>query len=268
MAAMAVVAGSFQTYLILGTFGNLPVTKIVVKKTGSFSSIVTVGVRQWKQPLFQLKKSFKLTPAKSETGYSKCITAFYNGKPVWRNGVSLKRLTGNNMGLVMITPSTNNKLGMPAGGQTFSGIHTHADDSYPMFSWDDVYTLYNINSRVAPHNVGQASFLLSCRDESDVFQTYAIVFENIGTTLNQFFTNPLNIGCTHKEIIDMMHEKLGKSFEEEYDNGTSNYERAFLRSVFGLNVSLYKANNTLTNWSKLFISNNSPAATVDSANCN
>lgn len=76
-------------------------------------------------------------------------------------------------------------------------------------------------------------------------------------------SNPENIGCSSLEIENKMNDKLGRA----YDND-NNYERAFLRFMSNSNVSLYKANSTLTNWSKLSLSNTSATATVNSTNCN
>ena len=113
-----------------------------------------------------------------------------------------------------------------------------------------------------------ASFLLVCQDDNGVFQTYAIVFDpvSVNETIDQFMTNPENIGCTVKEISE--NEKLRIAYNKEYNSPNPNYERVFLRSMYNSNVSLYKANSTLTNWSKLSLSNNSATATVNSTNCN
>ena len=165
----------------------------------------------------------------------------------------------------VIPPTSTNTVGIPTCSNYYSGIHTHPLDTYPMFSWSDVVVLNSLNNCSATHNQGMASFLLVCQDDNGVFQTYAIVFDpnSLNNTIDQFMSNPENIGCTSQEIENKMDEALGI----EYAND-SNYERAFLKFMSSSNVSLYKANSTLTNWSKLSLSNNSATATVNSTNCN
>lgn len=160
-------------------------------------------------------------------------------------------------------------LPITAGGNRYSAIHTHPLDTYPMFSWTDVLVLNTLNNNVAPHNQGLASFLLVCKDDNEVFQTYAIVFDpnSLNETIDQFMNNPENIACTVEEISNKENGKLKIEYDTEYDGPNPNYERVFLRSIFNTNVSLYKANSTLTNWSKLSLSNNTATAIVKKINC-
>lgn len=79
---------------------------------------------------------------------------------------------------------------------------------------------------------------------------------------------PENVGCSRKDIIDRMNENLKDLYEAEEKKPDPNYERVFLQFNFGKNIGLYKANNDLTNWSKLTISENSATATITPINCN
>lgn len=120
----------------------------------------------------------------------------------------------------------------------------------------------------APHNTMQSSFLLVCEDDSGVKQTYAIVFENTGLMMEDFFSNPDNIGCTQQEIKDKMDIELEKKYVEESKKTNPNYERVFLQLNYGTNIGLYKANSDLTSWQKLSINSNTDTAIVVPANCN
>ena len=161
--------------------------------------------------------------------------------------------------------TTANAIDMQSGINYYSGIHTHPLDTYPMFSFSDIFVLNSLEVKSASHNTGMASFLVACIDDNGVPQTYAIVFDpdSLNETLDQFMNNPENIGCTEQEVKKNMDEKLGKDYAND-----NNYERAFLRIIANTNVLLYKANATLTNWSKQSLSNNTPTATVNSTNCN
>jgi hypothetical protein len=137
-----------------------------------------------------------------------------------------------------------------------------------MFSWSDIYTLYNLNKNIDTHNVGLATFMLVCKDDFGVFQTYAIVFnQSLVNTIENIFNSPENQGCSELEIVTEMNEIIEEKFIKEEKNGTKNYERAFLRTMLGFNVSLYKANTDLNDWSQLSL-NVLNTTTVNTTPCN
>ena len=190
--------------------------------------------------------------------------------PSGEAGASLEMSSTGVPTSAILTPTSVNNIGIPTGSSYYSGIHTHPLDTSPMFSWSDVYLLNGMNNNSASYNQGMASLLLVCQDDNGVFQTYAIVFDpnSLNDTIDQFMDNPENIGCTADEIKGKMDAELKLEYDVEYNSTNPNYERVFLKKMFNSNVSLYKANSTLTNWSKLSISSNSATATVNSTNCN
>ncbi|WP_329804648.1 hypothetical protein [Flavobacterium facile] len=181
------------------------------------------------------------------------------------NGEELFHYSNGGYANSSLNQSTDALIYITAGGNRYSAIHTHPLTAQPMFSWSDIVTLNALNNYSLPHNADLASFLLVCQDDNGVFQTYAAVFDpnSFNETIDQFIGNPENNGCSSQEIETKMNDLL----DEEYVKD-SNYERAFLKFMSSSNVSLYKANSTLTNWSKLSLSNNSATATVNSTNCN
>ena len=51
-----------------------------------------------------------------------------------------------------------------------------------------------------------------------------------------------------------MDRIIQSKYNKEYSTSpTPNYEREFLKQMFGYNVSLYKANTQLNNWTRLAI---------------
>lgn len=162
----------------------------------------------------------------------------------------------------------SNSAPIKTGGDYYTAIHTHPKDTYPMFSWADVYALYKLEMGAASHNNGLASLLLVCEDDNGTKQTYAITFEDVGLYMEDVMTNPQNIGCTDEEIIRNMNTELSEKYFEEAKKSNPNYERVFLQQNFGTNIGLYKANASLTNWTKLSIRSNTSTATVTPTNCN
>jgi|GEM_PF-1611868 len=195
------------------------------------------------------------------------LKTFIQTHPSGEAGAAFRIAPNGTASFTMLPSTTALQLEIPAGGNVYSAIHCHSNNGYPMFSWSDIFSLYLMWARRPAHVNFRPSFLLTCKDDNGVYQTYAIIIEDIGTTLGEFFTNSENVGCTQDEIVTKKNDKLFKEYSYE-ENNNSNYELAFLRSIFGLNVSLYKANTNLTNWSKLGINNNASNATVNSTNCN
>lgn len=168
-----------------------------------------------------------------------------------------------------ITPTTETKIEIPIGGDIYSAVHTHPNSAFPMFSVSDVYFLYRLKNNIAPHNEGLASFLLVCHHENDSvddYRTYAIVFNDNSTTgLENLFLKVENQGGEKSKIISAMNKALKEDFLIER-KGTKDYEKAFLEYFANTNISLYKANSNLDNWSQLTI--NPVTNTVQSEPCN
>mgnify|MGYP007115599262 FL=1 len=218
-------------------------------------------------PCESLKSLFNQPALNTTSIITDSLKTFIQTHPSGEAGAAFRIAPDGSASFNMLPPTTTLELSIPAGGNVYSAIHSHSNNGYPMFSWSDVFSLYLMWARRPAHVNFRPSFLLTCKDDNGVYQTYAIIIEDIGTTLGDYFTNPENVGCTQDEIVTKNNDKLFKEYSYE-ENNNSNYELAFLRSIFGLNVSLYKANTNLTNWSKLSISNNSSNATVNSTNCN
>lgn len=188
--------------------------------------------------------------------------------PNGEKGASLIRNSAGVTGSSIIPPTISTFINIPAGGFVYSAIHTHPNSAFPMFSWSDVYTLYTINKNISSHNAGLASFLLVCKDDNGVFQTYAIVFnQETMNVLSNIFNSDEFVGCDELFVANEMNKLIEKKFLKEEGLGSNNYERAFLRMMMGYNISLYKANSSLTNWSKLSV-NSLTGTAVNATPCN
>ena len=172
--------------------------------------------------------------------------------PYGEKAAYLQKFPDGTMGTTISLPTTKGQIGIRTGGNYYSAIHTHPESAYPMFSWSDVYTLYTLNKQMQAHNAGLSSFLLVCKDQNGDFQTYAIMIENIENTIESVLNDKKYAGKKVEEIKAIMDSKLFKDYYIEQNNQTStNYDKAFLKFMKDSNISLYKADNTLTTWSKL-----------------
>ena len=183
------------------------------------------------------------------------------------NLVSFKRNSGDNYGNTSIPASDGNSIVGPTGGNVYGEAHTHPlGITYPMFSWTDVHRLLEIKQAALPHNENYIVNVGVFKDDNGNTQVYALVFneDTFGAnTIEDLLNQPELNGCTTKEKLKMYDEELREKFE---DDSSSNYERAFLRQFYGFNVSLYKANGALTNWSRLQV--NTLTGTVVETPCN
>lgn len=191
-----------------------------------------------------------------------------NNNPSGEGGINLKRDELGNLSSEPSPYTNTNMANIKTGGTYYAGIHSHPKDTYPMFSWSDIYVLYKLEMNTVSFNNKQSSLLLVCEDDNGVKQTYAIVFENVGSMIEAVLNDSKFSGCTPQEICKKLDEEIKDKYDNEADQPSPNYERAFLQFNFGTNIGLYKANTDLTNWSKLSIITNSDNATVTPNNCN
>jgi hypothetical protein len=191
--------------------------------------------------------------------------AYYNSA---NGNISSATVNQNNS----TTGAGNYTVQMPTGGDIFAAIHTHPLDAYPMFSASDVLFLNTLNNGLATHNADNAVFFLATIDDNGQNQLYAIVFNNdnsllLQNSIDDILNRPKYSGCTSEEVGADMDANLADKYDKQYNSGaTPNYERSFLHQMFGYNVSLYKANSSLTNFSRLKV--NSLTGNVATLPCN
>lgn len=171
------------------------------------------------------------------------------------------------------TAAGNYTIPLSTGGNVFMAIHTHPLDAYPMFTASDVIYLNTLNNNLATHNIDSAVFFLATIDDNGQNQLYAIMFNNDSSaflqqnTIDDLLNTPEYNGCTPESIGVEIDKELADRYDKQYNlGGIPNYERSFLHQMFGYNVSLYKANNSLTNFSRLKV--NSLTGNVATTRCN
>ncbi|AWM15014.1 hypothetical protein DI487_14900 [Flavobacterium sediminis] len=189
--------------------------------------------------------------------------------PHGEKGAYFLKDNANRLNASIIPPTITNVIGIPDASiiaNIFSAIHTHPTDTFPMFSWSDVFVLYTLHSNLDSHNQGMASFLLTCLDDNNTPQTYAIVFNNAtANIIDMVLNNPFNNGMSKQQIAADFDKELKKKFKKEELN-TKNYEKAFLEQMLNTNVSLYRANAGLTSWTRLDL--NQSTNNVQDTPCN
>jgi hypothetical protein len=191
-----------------------------------------------------------------------------NNNPTGEGGVNLKRDANGSYSSDLSSYTSTNMANIKAGGYYYAGIHSHPNNTYPMFSWSDIYVAYKLIINSTSANRPHSALLLVCEDDHGVKQTYAITFENIGMMIEDTMGNIEFLGMTDKQIVKKLDDKLKEAYDKESKKTNPDYESVFLQFNFMTNIGLYKANSSLTGWENLYIETGYPNAPVKSKNCN
>ena len=172
--------------------------------------------------------------------------------------------------------AVSDKITIKVGENYFCSIHTHPYPAgNPMFSWEDVYSLQQYFQLVDPSLQQEVTVFLVCKDPNGVNQLYALKIDDftlfsdmliadISETVLPKDLEGLNTEEQVKEILRLMNAKQHKYNQENFN---INQEVPFLNYFANANISLYKANDGLTNWDKLTLSNN-PTEPITKTPCN
>lgn len=137
----------------------------------------------------------------------------------------------------------------------FGAIHTHpVEETYPIFSWGDVFALFIMYRKSSQELKSEVTYMLATSESSvaepklyaltindfDAFQRK--ILADINSVKSPFNNSSLSIENRVKILDKRFGEILGKS---------DNLENTFLNHFKDFNISLYKADGALLNWTKL-----------------
>ena len=130
-------------------------------------------------------------------------------------------------------------------------IHTHPYPiTYSMFSWGDMYIFLQMgyHNKRSTKDIAELSFMLVTYDAISASNVvYALKIDNI-SAFDKKMQNQLNtIGeMEMMKKVQLLNDDLKAAFEQQV-----NTEKAFLEYFEGYGVSLYQAEDDLSNWKKL-----------------
>ncbi len=190
------------------------------------------------------------------------------------NGVSLQN-DGGTYNNVTIPPTNTNTITPPVGNAVYGAAHMHpAYSTFPMFSWGDVYTLSKLYQYTSSDLKDEVTFMLVCADIPQPAEVYALVIDDAAAfflSLNNELQNMINnnpsidsslpIADKIELAIGFLNDDLGNEFIVDAD-----FEKAFLNYFGDYNISLFKADGAISNWSKLSL--DSPIGPVEETPCN
>ena len=170
-------------------------------------------------------------------------------------------------------PTANNSLAMPTASTAFGGIHVHTNTGQPIPSFGDLTWLLSCHDDAFVYNQSNVFSIVIVKDLTGVTVgnipatiTYALHIDNYAV-FSQYVNTTLNCATCSEEQKDKKIREINNLHAKKYTAmGTdpADYEKEYLRLHRNHGFSLYKANNDLTNWSKLTLVNN----VLDSIPCN
>ena len=165
-----------------------------------------------------------------------------------------------------ITEGQGNGFKYSTFTNTYGGVHSHSKSQYPMFSVDDILNLYGFLSNLYG-SIDNLPDSLPVHVLVTNQGVYALKV-NDAPNLILFYSSFLNGFKDLKKQQRLLNRQYDKFFDETTNQQGNSLEHqlAFLRYTQGnLGISLYKANDDLTNWTKQEITNDN--LDINSTNC-
>lgn len=151
-----------------------------------------------------------------------------------------------------LSEGTPNTVIVTTGTRYPSSSHSHPKDGYPIFSWQDLRLLRNTYLETAELFKPLVSIQIVCFNETTPTQqlAYSLTindFDKLNSKIEADWSKEELNGLDEEAKIKTIHIDLG----EDYDQNKDNLELFFLQKFKNYGIDLYKANNELTNWTKL-----------------
>ena len=168
-------------------------------------------------------------------------------------GKQLKNENGN-FDTPEIPPTPNSKITVVSGEFYYGSIHTHSSHGIPMFSWADVFSLLKFYDNSTSYNRNLTTIILVCKNNQNQNLVYALKINDRDT----FAEKIINEVTTIPDVTNMDMEAIQQYLDgilAAYYMSNIDKEHAFLNRFSNYCISIYKANENLTNWSRLKINN-------------
>lgn len=156
-------------------------------------------------------------------------------------------------------------VSLTTGGMNIGGIHSHPENGYAMFSFQDVRFLLNAYDGASSTRSDDVFTMMVCKDNNGVTNTYNLKIDNIDAlrnNVNSVWNNPKYSRYT---TDDTRRDAIHKDQAIIYKNSNGELEKSFLEQFKDFGISLYKTDATNTSFNKLALNS---SKTVTSTPCN
>jgi len=147
-------------------------------------------------------------------------------------------------------PNAGSKIDVPTGNNIFGASHTHPNDglTVPMFSAQDIIVMYNL---IKNYNYG-----INGEVPGSMLSTFVFTLTTVNGAYAMKIDTSLFVALMDNYVTD--ERKFSKALDVKQRNSSLTasvqfFEKDFLNFIDdnNLGMSLYKANEDLTNWSRL-----------------
>lgn len=178
-----------------------------------------------------------------------------------------------NDGNHLMTTGTPTRVEIFTGTDYFSSIHLHPREGVPMFSFRDLYLLYNTRRDASLQNMVQGtSIMLVVNESNNNSINQPVVYALHLTNPNLFYNYIENrLASTELNGIESLEKKLDQLdliFSQIYNTSNPNKAAMFLQNIAGKGLKLMKASNDLSIWFECEILNPGPNAIIFTVPCN
>ncbi|WP_166920381.1 hypothetical protein [Flavobacterium poyangense] len=137
------------------------------------------------------------------------------------------------------------------GGNIIGTAHSHPEDGYAMFSFQDVRLLSQSYNEANPEIKADVFTMIVVKDDNDKVHTYAIKVNDINALnakVNAVWNDQKLSGLGEKTKLDIIHIEQGR----EYEN-SSDLEKTFLQQFASFGIALYEVDESINKWEKIEI---------------
>jgi|LakMenE01Jun11ns_1017448.scaffolds.fasta_scaffold9835604_1 hypothetical protein len=142
-------------------------------------------------------------------------------------------------------------VGLLTGSMYIGGIHSHPSDGYAMFSFQDVRFLLNAYDAASSSRKSDVFNMVVCKDAAGVTNTYTIKvddIENLRNNVNNVWNDEKYASYTK---IDDRIKAIHRDQAKVYEKSNGELEKSFLEQFKDFGISIYKADASLSSFSKL-----------------
>lgn len=139
-------------------------------------------------------------------------------------------------------------------GSTYIGsIHSHPENGYDMFSFQDVRALLGTYDNASSTRKGDVFLSIVVEDnatgEALIYTLQIDQVSMLRSEVNAVWNDPKYSGFSDNEKIEAIHAEQA----QKYEKSNNQLEKSFLEQFNNYGISLFKGGNTLNNWDKLTI---------------
>lgn len=172
---------------------------------------------------------------------------------------------------VVVTALDFNKVKIPTGNGVYAGAHTHTDELWNMFSWNDVAVLQGLyNDADMSMKSSSMLYLVARKTPTSPAEVYGIIVEDYMQLRKQLLIDMNEIDKQLKKLgqqptLNDIIDKLNIRIQNKYMK-SSDINFTFLNHFKNHGIKLFKGNSDLSNFSELTI--NPTTNTIIEIPCN